>query len=392
MLLKVIIFILLFFVGNVSAQYKIDEFIFDNVTNSPDVPNQGMDMHSFYDGKYVWYPYFEYSDSNHISKLIKFNPVDDSLEIIALEIPTSPDIGVPYQAIQSVADVNIVWIYSAYQTRALWKFEKDTENSTYINLGVTGVAGGKIVSIMIGGVEHVVTTIVSGGGTDYVMVYNTDTGVKTALPTSDFGTSNYGLQTDGNKIFISGGDEIQSFTLDASLNVTIVDTVSSASSVDIAWDGLYIWCCGSTGSTNFIKQYSSSLVLLDTHQSGSPVGSLCASIKANSNYVAAVYEGGQIGTLGWSILDRTTNIWNDYWGSVTSQTIPESVYPFTGQFWTTVCVEIDVPTAIYITGYSPAMQGKYMEESACPNKSMRLLKLTRVGLKLNNVILKGVAI
>ena len=76
-------------------------------------------------------------------------------------------------------------------------------------------------------------------------------------------------------------------------------------------------------------------------------------------------------TIGWSILNRKTGLWSDYWAQCTQSETLEGIGPFT-QYWKTVCVVL-VGSDFFISGYSD----KDALDTFQPCRSMRLLKFTR---------------
>jgi hypothetical protein len=383
--------------------FDIKEFIFDGVSESPDVPDQGMDMHSFNDGVSIWYPYTDYNGGGaKLQKVIKYDIATDTLEEIALDVPPSGNHQV-YQAIPSSnpSTPDIIWFYSAYGNRALWKYDKSDDSSEYIDLGVSTsfLFGGKISSMMIDGFEHIIATIVVVGE---VVAYR-DTPAQDIIKELDLGAITYGIQNDGvNFFYVQSVDgDLKAFTMTDAQDETINATIATQGAVDIAYDGTHIWasCKDVSGDTLLIEQFEpvytgeivTSFSLIDTHQTGSPTIANPVSIKANDRYVVACYESGSNDppTLGWDILNRRTGIWFTFWDMVTQQVYPEAVTPYTKQYWETVTAEIVAPDAIYMTGYSPALQGGVMNSTNCPNGSMRLLKFTLFENGLNDALITG---
>jgi hypothetical protein len=387
--------------GTAQAQhFDIKEYIFDGASSSPDVHVQGVDMHSFYDGEFIWYPYADYTEhggTGIVSYIIKFDPVTAALDIYPLEIPSEGDAAdepVIYQAIQG-NDFDTIWLYSTYTTRALWKFNKQDKESDYISMSAfTGTFGGKVSSMMIGGVEHLVMTIIVGG---FPVAYNVDTGLFKELDNLiepvDSGT--YGIQNDGTNFFMAeystnGVKSLHAFTLDASDTATLDATISTIGAVDIAWDAVdeVIWCASRIADVlNLMEQYSwdgADFERVSTRNAPNSLGVLPASIKVNDNYVAVCWESGTNDppTLGWNILTRKTGVWYDFWNTAnTPGETPEALWPYTLQYWNTVTIEIDAPGAVYMTGYNvaPDWPAGYIE-----NTSMRMLRLTPVGSKLSD--------
>jgi hypothetical protein len=351
-----------------------------------DLPNQIADPHSFFDGEYIWYPYMDNGEAAATrNKILRFTPKTNAIKII--QLASTPDLCTVYQTIQG-QDPDTVWVYSSYGQRALWKFSKSSETSTYHPLtGITGDFGGKIASAMVDGIETIVSTSIFNG---YPTTYRVSDGRITSLDNAyGFTLANYGLQVDkyGN-FFITDGDDIKAFSLDADhVPINIVSREIENIS-DLAWDGLHVWgssfdTTGAAWVKKILPTYSGETVdgfeVVLTHDTGSLDTGAGASIKANNQYVVAVWESGQNDppTIGWTIYDKERNEWSDFWNTVTNTTTPEGLYPYTDQYWNTVCVEIDVPGAFYITGYDP-------ELSYVPNTSMHILKMRYKGSILSN--------
>jgi hypothetical protein len=383
-------------VSRLGVPFDIEELIFDGAAHSPDVPEQGADMHScVVDGKII-YPYADMGvDLTLRNKVFIFDPDDNSLVVYPLAVPDE-DACTVYDAVLSSnpATPNIIWLHSTYGTRALWWFNLDTKATGYIRLNddtsaeekLVGSFGGKIISIMIGAQEHIVSTSTLYGK---VVAYKVSDGTTTELVfATGSQTNHYGIQTDGVNIFLArytgdGSGSITAFQLSdahAVSNEQVVVTTDKP--LDIAWDGTYIWAGESNPLTTRVEQFEPIIPVdvvtgwvggtyVSTHPTGSPQKGGPASIKANEFYVVAPWEshGNEPETIGWSILNRATGEWSDFWNTLTQSETPEGIWPFTGQYWPSVCVVLLGPSFI-ITGYSG-------DEILQPNASMRMLKFTR---------------
>jgi hypothetical protein len=86
--------------------FSFEEFIFDGVSESPNVAYQNLDMHSFYDGQYIWYPA---SNNNALTNsILRYDPSNDSLIAYALASYGGDSFPQVYQAIQDINDDNVV--------------------------------------------------------------------------------------------------------------------------------------------------------------------------------------------------------------------------------------------------------------------------------------------
>ncbi|MCX6763863.1 MAG: hypothetical protein NTZ97_04010 [Candidatus Moranbacteria bacterium] len=422
---------------HVHTKFSFQEFIYDGTSSqsgmithySPDVPNQWMDMHSFYDGTYIWYP--EQNSVDHTNNLIKFNPVDNFITVYPLAGYGTDTAPIAYHAIADPLDSNIIWVWSPYGTDSLWKFNKTTKESTYISGQdrVTGTSGGKIARFtQANGTSRIWGTLVSHtankGVSPVAYDENTDTFTHYTFHTDVPGVTNsaifetYGLQADGKNLFIASGGcayiyvihnnfqtdgapidlvttpQIQATYIRSSDVVTYTgdDLVNDGFS-DLAWDGTYLWASGGMGTssaifrikpifdgdgyvTGFYDGNASDANQPKKYSTGNGWVYLAPSIKANDKYVMAVWEATTIGKFGGLLIDKTNdfstyNFAGDF----------ENLSPFLGDVWNTVTSEIDVSGAIYITGYSPLLQGTifcgaHPDVCANVNSSMHILKMT----------------
>jgi hypothetical protein len=373
-------------VTRLGTPFDIEELIFDGVTNSPEVAMQGIDQHGIFDGTYMWMPYADFTDKADGTgdNLLRYNPATGVMDIIPL-VETGVGRASVYQVIQSVDDANVLWIYSSWDgqenKRVLWKFFKDdTANSIPINLTATGFGGGKMASSMIGGVEHLLITVSTTGN---VILFNTSTEAETVL--SALGNYNYGVQADElENFFIAniGGKTIKA--LDSSgAETASIDTEGSPE--DLAWDGEYLWVSSTTAESALVEKYLPHYAVDDTidyftpqapHYTGSPAWALPACIKASDLYVVVPWEQRNAMTLGWSILNKSTGKWTDFWNSATNTKTAEGLYPYTGQYWNTV-IAIIVGPDIYMSGYNTPnlYDDEILPEGATAH--MRMLKFTR---------------
>jgi hypothetical protein len=383
-------------VSRLGGPFDIEELIFDGVANSPDVKDQGVDIHAcVVDGKII-YPYADMGvDITLRNKVFIFDPDDNSLVVYPLAVPDEDACSV-YDAVPSSnpATPDIIWLHSTYTTRALWWFNKDTKATGYIRLNddssaeekLPGDFGGKIISIMIGAEEHIVSTSTIYGK---VIAYKVSDGTTTELAfLTGLQTQHFGIQTDGVNIFLArytleGGGSVTAFQLSDAHDVSGEQVVQTTDRpLDIAWDGIYIWAAESSLESSRVEQFKPTYdgadvdgwegdTYVSTHPTGSPQKGGPASIKANEFYVIAPWEshGNEPETIGWSILNRATGEWSDFWNTLTQSETPEGIWPYTGQYWPSVCGVL-FGSSFIITGYSG-------NETIQPNASMRMLKFTR---------------
>jgi hypothetical protein len=383
---------------SIYAQFIFNELIYNNA------PAQGMDMHSFYDGQYIWYP--EHNNDDNTNNLIQFNPTDDSIIVYRLADYVSDNNPIAYHAIADPLDSNTIWVWAPYGTHSLWKFNKTTRESIYIS-GKDKVAGagfgGKITRFtQLDGTSRIWGSLVFGSSP---VAYDEDTNTYThyTMHTDIPGVTGasieaYGLQSNDKNLFLCGsaGDNgyiyavHNNFTTDGTVtlsgaiqatyikssDVVTHTSVKGESYTDLAWDGTYLWASGGDATSNkiyriqpvFDNGYVTSFGEATIYDTGNGWVSLAPSIKANDKYVMAVWEAASLGRFGGLLINKTNNFatWNFAGDDV-------NIYPFVEEYWPTVTVEIDAPGAIYITGYYPDGQGW---DEICPNKSMRILKMT----------------
>jgi len=404
--------------GNVS-KFTYEQLIYNGDTGesgiakyfSPAVDNQGMDMHSFYDGTYIWYPERNYED--YTNNLIRFNPTDNSITVYPLVDYGSDRKPTDYHAIPDPNDSNIIWVWAAYGETALWKFNKTDKSSEYIsgNGVATGSFGGKIASFtQTNGTSKIWGAHVFNlGGLGFSPVaYDEDTDTFTHYTFHPYddgsgvpGISDskyvgiYGMQSEGKNLFMANGMgdkgyiyaihnnfetdgtpiEIATGIYATYIRTSDVATYESAEGeffTDLAWDGTYLWASGADDTSNkiyrikpifdddgYVTGYyddsASEEDKLKEYDTGNGWTSLAPSIKANDKYVMAVWEATSNGKFGGLLIDKTDNFstWN-FAGDF------EEIYnyesPYFEEIWNTVTVEIDVPGTIYIAGYSPLLQ------------------------------------
>jgi len=392
---------------NIYIQFTFDELIYDGINFQPDVPMQGMDMHSFYDGQYIWYPENSYDDDTN--NLIRFNPADDSITVYPLADYGSDNNPTAYHAIADANDSNYIWVWSAYGTHSLWKFNKTTHNSTYISgkNKVTGEGfGGKICCFTQSDSTYCIWGSLILGSSPVAYNETSDTFTHYTLHTDIPGVTGvsigtYGIQADSKNIFIVNGGASKgyvyaihnNFTTDGSttlngLTVYYIDSdnvVAHSASTgniyhDLACDGTYLWVGGRSASNNQIYRiqptfdengYVTGFGTPTVYNSGNGWTLATPSIKANSKFVMAVWEDLTAnGRFGGILLDRENSyaIW-------TFKGDDENIYPWKTSYWVTAGVEIDTYAygALYLSGYYPEAAGNW--GGTTTNKSMRLLKI-----------------
>lgn len=395
-----VLFVLFVFAGvSCAEKFSTHELIFDGVSNSPDVPEQGMDIHMYYDGEYIWAAYtdFTHNSDNTGNYMIRLNPADDSVMLFPLVDADAGQTPILYQAVAG-NDSDTIIAYATYgNTRAIWRFKKSDATSVYFEIEESGNFGGKAQAAVINEHDCVVLTSTYGGKP---VVYDFDSEAETTL---DLGTAHYGIQTDGQGNFFVAdltNNIIKAVTFNSEFVPNVNATIGTFGAVDLAWDGTYLWSSSSTNTSTYIEQFEpvytaavvTGLVHVRSYLTGMEFSSVAPSIKATSKYVGAAWEkiSPEKAYCGITILNRETGLWEQLESSTTNGDTAEAVAPWSAQYWPTVTIEIAAPQGIYVAGYNPIEQdGGFFQDAAIPNHSLRLVRLTPIPLVSQGVTIRG---